>query len=186
MKNVCLSKKNFRQADRGSEAHIHWYPHRTTGFWKFRTARAMSRVSGIDPSMAGTPGIDTSWLEEGKEMAECPACLLVLEQPVAGCPEGHAFCRRCYLTWLGKKQECPTCSHATHCSQLQRCRPLEDLIGQLRTRCKHGVDDLSAKRAKLDPEASSADDLRRELGLRGLSTDGENKRSNRRGTGQRE
>ncbi|KAJ1469389.1 hypothetical protein T484DRAFT_1851979 [Baffinella frigidus] len=112
--------------------------------------------------MAGTQ-LDTAWLEEGKDMAECPVCLMVLGEPTVGCPEGHTLCRRCYIAELQKRQQCPVCSHATDESRLQRCRPLEGLIGQLRTRCKNGPDDLDchgggqggaaprAKRAKLEP-----------------------------------
>ena len=127
--------------------------------------------------------IDTAWLEEGKEMVECPVCFLVLEKPTVGCPAGHALCRQCYVAELHKRKECPTCKHATDESRLQRCLPLEGIIGQLRTRCKHGPEDgaggggggapPSAKRAKLEPAQSmSADDLREELGRRGQDTKG--------------
>ncbi|KAJ1483610.1 hypothetical protein T484DRAFT_1799676 [Baffinella frigidus] len=137
----------------------------------------MAGVFGIDTSKAGTPRIDTAWLLKGQDLAECPLCFLVLEQPTTGCPEGHACCKSCYIKWLLKKKECPNCSHATDESKylpspLQRCRPLEGLIGQLPLRCKHGADDPSAKRAKLGPAASSADDPREDLGRRGLSTEG--------------
>ena len=132
--------------------------------------------------MAGTQ-LDTAWLEEGKDMAECPVCFMVLDEPSVGCPEGHTLCRACYVAELHKRQQCPICGHATDESRLQRCRPLEGLIGQLRTRCKNGPDDCegvgeggaapAAKRAKLQPaQSTSVDDLREELGRRGLSTKG--------------
>ena len=34
---------------------------------------------------------------EGGETAACPLCMMVLEQPAAGCPEGHSLCRECYV-----------------------------------------------------------------------------------------
>ena len=133
-------------------------------------------------NMAGGVPIDTAWLEEGREMAECPVCFMVLEHPTTGCPEGHALCRQCYVAELHKRKECPTCQHATDETRLQRCRPLEGLIGQLRTRCKNGPAGAggveggappSAKRAKLEPAQSmSCDDLREELGRGGLDMKG--------------
>ena len=62
--------------------------------------------------MAGIP-IQPAWLEEGKDMAECPVCWLVLEQPTSGCPEGHALCHQCYVAELHRRKQCPVCSHAT-------------------------------------------------------------------------
>ena len=130
----------------------------------------------------GVP-IDTAWLEEDKEMVECPVCFMVLEDPTTGCPGGHVLCRQCYLAELHKRKECPTCKHATDESRLQRCLPLEAFIGKLRTRCKNGPEGAVgvvggapplAKRAKLEPaQYMSADDLREELGRRGQSTDGD-------------
>ena len=89
--------------------------------------------------MAGMQ-IDTEWLEEGKEMAECPLCMMVLDQPTVGCPEGHALCHQCYVAELFKRKQCPTCSHPTDESKLQRNRLAEAFIEQLRMRCKHGPD----------------------------------------------
>ena len=37
---------------------------------------------------------------EGKDLATCSVFLLVMENPASGCPEGHAFCRECFLAWL--------------------------------------------------------------------------------------
>ena len=72
--------------------------------------------------MAGIP-IDTSWLEEGREMAACPSCMMVLEQPTVGCPDGHALCRQCYVAELHKRQQCPTCDTPT---DITRCPPVEN------------------------------------------------------------
>ncbi|KAJ1491248.1 hypothetical protein T484DRAFT_1775196 [Baffinella frigidus] len=106
--------------------------------------------------------MEVAWLEEGREMAECPGCMLVLDQPTVGCPEGHALCRPCYVAEL----------HKTHL--------------ELRLRCKNGPEDgegegggeggapPQAKRAKLELAASmGADDLRTELGRLGLDAEGE-------------
>ena len=82
--------------------------------------------------------IDPAWLEDGKDMALCPLCLMVLDQPTVGCPEGHAFCRKCYVTELSHRKKCPLCQHPTDSSRLQRCRPLEDLLAEMRVRRKHG------------------------------------------------
>ncbi|KAJ1478779.1 hypothetical protein T484DRAFT_1960447, partial [Baffinella frigidus] len=133
--------------------------------------------------------IDPKWLEEGKDLATCGVCKMVLEQPTTGCPEGHAFCRQCYVAELALSKQCPTCGHATKESRLQMCRPLEGLIGQLRIRCMHGPEEEEgggkggapprAKRArlehaKLEPlQSMSADDLRDELGRQGMATGGE-------------
>ena len=45
-------------------------------------------------TMEGTK-IDPNLLENDKDTATCPACLLVLEKPSSACPEGHVFCREC-------------------------------------------------------------------------------------------
>jgi len=128
--------------------------------------------------------IDPDWLEilvEKKEKATCSVCLMVLEHPTSGCPEGHVFCRQCYVAELCKRKQCPTCRHSTDESRLQRNRPLEEFIGELPTRCKHGEGEgggkggaaPQAKRAKLEPaESMSAEDLRTDLGRRGLSAIG--------------
>ena len=62
--------------------------------------------------MAGIP-IQTAWLEEGKDMAECPVCLMMLHEPTVGCPEGHALCRQCFVAELHRRKQCPVCGHAT-------------------------------------------------------------------------
>ena len=82
--------------------------------------------------------IDPAWLEDGKDMALCPVCLMVLDQPTVGCPEGHALCRQCYVTELSRRKKCPLCQHPTDASRLQRCRPFEDILAEMRVRCKHG------------------------------------------------
>ena len=94
-----------------------------------------------------------------------------------GCPEGHTLCCWCYVAELYTRNQCPICNYPTDSSRLQRCRPLEGLIGQLRTRCTHseqgeegeGVDGGGGKRAKwakLQPaESISIDGPSNELGL---------------------
>ena len=97
--------------------------------------------------MAGGVPIDTTWLEEGREMAECPVCMMALDDPTTGCPGGHALCRQCYIAELHKRKECPTCKHATDETRLQRCLPLEGFIGQLRMQCKHGPEEGAGRGA---------------------------------------
>ena len=120
--------------------------------------------------------IDPACLEDGKDMAQCPVCRMVLNQPTVGCPEGHAFCRICYVESLSRRKNCPMCNHNTDESKLVRCRPLEDLIGQLWVRCKHGLEDGTepeSQRSKLEPLGSmGTDDVRKELEQRGLNSKG--------------
>ena len=82
--------------------------------------------------------IDPDWLEDGKDKATCPVCLMVMQVPTSACAEGHALCRNCYDTELSVRKRCPICMAPTNLSRLQRCRGLEDFIGDLRMRCKHG------------------------------------------------
>ncbi|KAJ1470992.1 hypothetical protein T484DRAFT_1845638 [Baffinella frigidus] len=82
--------------------------------------------------------IDPAWLEDGREKATCPVCIMVMERPTAGCPDGHALCLNCYATELSYRKKCPLCQHPTEESFLQRCIPLEEFIGDLRMRCAHG------------------------------------------------
>ena len=57
---------------------------------------------------------------------------------VNACPHS-----RCYVHSLSGRKNCPICNHPTDESKLVRCRPFEDLIGQLRVRCKHGLEEES-------------------------------------------
>ena len=83
--------------------------------------------------------IDPALLEEGQDTATCPMCKMVLNQPTAGCPEGHVICRQCYVSELSRKKQCPFCHHPTDAGKLRRFLPFEHIIGQLRVRCKHGL-----------------------------------------------
>ena len=109
--------------------------------------------------------IHTAWLEAGKEKVECPVCLLVLDQPTVGCPEGHALCSPCYVDELSRRQQCPVCSHPTDPSRLSRCRPLEDIIADLPLRCKNGPESAGQLHKRVKPgKEPSAHELRTELG----------------------
>ena len=75
-----------------------------------------------------------------------------------GCPDGHSFCRACYVKWLRKNKGCPTCRHAADKRKLVRNRPLEGIISQMNVRCENskrgghdsaGGGSPAAKRAKL-------------------------------------
>ena len=120
--------------------------------------------------------IDPEWLEDGKTMAACPVCDMVLHHPTTGCPEGHALCKTCYVTELSQRKRCPICKERTDKSRLQRCRPLEDLIGQLRLRCKNGRAEVEGVGEDADMEllqSTHTDDRHEELGHQGLDTEGE-------------
>ena len=82
--------------------------------------------------------ISPDFLEEGKEMAACPMCRMVLTEPTSGCKEGHAVCKFCYLAELAKTNQCPVCKESTEPDRLQMCGPLNGFIGQLKTRCTNG------------------------------------------------
>ena len=62
--------------------------------------------------MAGMQ-IEPAWLEEGQDTATCTLCLMVLEQPTSGCPDGHAACNECYDEELSHRKRCPICRHPT-------------------------------------------------------------------------
>ena len=55
---------------------------------------------------------------EGKDLATCSVCMLVMENPVSGCPEGHTFCRECYLAWLDiPSLQFPAAEEPVHASE---------------------------------------------------------------------
>jgi len=94
--------------------------------------------------------IETELLERGYDEFECALCMLVLDDPTSGCPEGHTFCRSCYSAALAKSNECPSCRTAMEEGRLTRNLPLETLISQQRLRCRH------AAACSAQPAASSA------------------------------
>jgi len=61
---------------------------------------------------------------EGKELAECPCCRTVMDEPTQGCPEGHVICRGCYTAWVETKKTCPICRRPTDESRSAGTRPL--------------------------------------------------------------
>ena len=93
--------------------------------------------------MAGMQ-IEVEWLEDGENTPQCPVCMMLLDKPTSGCPEGHLLCRGCYVESLSTRKKCPICNHPTDETKLVRCRPLEDIILQMRVRCKHGLEVGSA------------------------------------------
>ncbi|KAJ1471200.1 hypothetical protein T484DRAFT_1845078, partial [Baffinella frigidus] len=93
--------------------------------------RDVFRIVGqrIHPSQLETP--DT-------EKFTCPVCLMVLEHPSAGCPEGHLSCKQCLLD----SASCPICKHPTTDERsLFLCRMTEKRIWRLRIRCRHGAEE---------------------------------------------
>lgn len=86
--------------------------------------------------------IDPEWLEDKFDDCVCSSCFSVMFEPVSGCPEGHSFCRRCYMKMLEHKRECPTCRHPVEDEKrLVRNRPLEGVIAELRVRCMHAPEE---------------------------------------------
>ena len=79
-------------------------------------------------------------LEERWEDSECGLCFGIMRvEPASGCPEGHTFCRACFIQALVEKKECPACRRPVQGEhKLVRSRPLAGMISQLRLRCKHG------------------------------------------------
>ena len=65
-----------------------------------------------------------SLLAEGKDIATCPICMLMLALPTSGCPEGHVLCRQCYVAELHKRQQCPTCESPTDITRCSLENPL--------------------------------------------------------------
>jgi len=123
--------------------------------------------------IAATKGLDPCWLvEKPPDDFICQVCMNVLQQPTSGCPEGHCYCKECYVKALqniGGNRSCPSCRYPTCESRLVRCRPLENLVGKLQTRCANAVLDTSelpapAKRAKTEEhEKMTAAQLRKKL-----------------------
>ncbi|KAJ1494541.1 hypothetical protein T484DRAFT_1765258, partial [Baffinella frigidus] len=102
--------------------------------------------------------IDPCLLEDKVEDSICALCFGLLAKPVSGCPEGHSFCRVCYIKALRERRLCPTCRHPADKSTLVANRTAENLIAQLRVRCEHAPKESveeagspTAKRAKLAP-----------------------------------
>ncbi|KAJ1494555.1 hypothetical protein T484DRAFT_1765324 [Baffinella frigidus] len=126
--------------------------------------------------------IDPDWLEDKCEDCECSLCFGVMVEPASGCPEGHIFCKPCYVKELRERKRCPACRHPVAGeNNLVRSRPLESMIAKLRLLCEHApkeseeqaVGPPAAKRAKLVPAASmTVEALREELRQRGLETAG--------------
>ena len=121
--------------------------------------------------------VEPTWLEDRVDKAICPVCMMVLDQPTVGCPEGHALCRDCYLESLSRKKECPVCYRPTDEVMLRRSQSLQDFVGNLRVRCKHGLEEgippPEAQRCNPEPVKSmSTDDVRKELEQRGMSCKG--------------
>jgi len=150
-------------------------------------------------SSVATPVVDPCWLvDKPSANYLCQVCWNVLRQPTSGllparnislcsdqrragtdplarasrCPEGHCFCKECYTQALQSatsNKSCPSCRFSTNETKLVRCRPLENLVGQLLIRCPNAVLDDSelpspAKRAKTEEHAKMTPvELRKKL-----------------------
>jgi len=121
-------------------------------------------------------------LEEKSDYSVCGVCFGVMVEPASGCPEGHSFCRGCFVKVLRDQNKCPTCRHPVKDERkLVRNRQLEGMISELKAHCEHAeggkgkeaAGPSAAKRAKLAPAASmTAETLKKELLHRGLETVG--------------
>ncbi|KAJ1494452.1 hypothetical protein T484DRAFT_1877599 [Baffinella frigidus] len=62
--------------------------------------------------IAATKGLDPCWLvEKPPDDFICQVCMNVLQQPTSGCPEGHCYCKECYVKALqniGGNRSCPS------------------------------------------------------------------------------
>ena len=123
--------------------------------------------------------IDPCLLEDKVDDSICALCFGVLAKPVSGCPEGHSFCRACYVKVLRRSNSrCPTCRAPVYGEdELVPNRTAETLIAKLRVRCEHaptqaeeGGYSPAAKRAKIAPPTVEA--LRKVLRQRGCDSTG--------------
>ena len=82
----------------------------------------------------------------------CQICHNVLHEP-RSCQQGHTFCRRCIVEWLGQKEECPVGREPLREANLTNVRPLEGIVSRLQVRCEHATagndeDTPAAKRSR--------------------------------------
>jgi len=78
--------------------------------------------AGARPPFAGW--IDPDLLEKRFDDCVCVVCSGLMVEPTSGCPDGHSFCRACYVK---KHKGCPTCRNAVDKRKLVRNRPLEGM-----------------------------------------------------------
>lgn len=76
------------------------------------------------------------FLEKPSEHFYCGLCAEVMKNPVQ-CPQGHTFCRDCFITAINIKGQCPIrCSELKlDSSMLVMNRIVADMIGDLPVRC---------------------------------------------------
>ncbi|KAJ1468361.1 hypothetical protein T484DRAFT_1855535 [Baffinella frigidus] len=132
----------------------------------------MAGILAVAAASAATKVLDPCWLvEKPPDDYICQVCMNVLQQPTSGCPEGHCYCKECYVKILqniGGNRSCPSCRFPTNVGKLVRCRPLENLVGMLQRRCANAVLDASelppVKRARTEEhERMTAAQLRKKL-----------------------
>ena len=124
----------------------------------------------------------------------CALCWNVLVEPTMGGGCSHLFCWSCYVKWLCKTRECPSCrQQVENKSKLVRILNMDGMISRLEMRCIHsakeaaeaappasgeqaheaGAGPPAAKRPRHAPAASmSLKALHDELLQRGLETAG--------------
>ena len=85
--------------------------------------------------------VHPDWLVEPcEDKYVCNICTNLIDQFCVGCPEGHPYCRSCYVEALLPPREpcCPMCNHPTSLERLCRVRTFDDVVPNLQTRCMHG------------------------------------------------
>ena len=117
-------------------------------------------VAALDPdSEQALAALDPDFLEEASADCVCALCFGVMVEPTSGCPDGHSFCRACYLQTLHQRNSCPTCRHPVAADnsflqagtnstfKLVRNRPLENVISLLKMRCEHAEGEIGKEAA---------------------------------------
>ena len=81
-------------------------------------------------------GFDTALLLDPlNEDLVCVLCHDVMQKPTTVCSEGHTYCRDC-VDSLPLPRRCPMC-RSDVLQTLMLNRPLQNMIGRLRVKCKH-------------------------------------------------
>jgi hypothetical protein len=120
--------------------------------------------------------IDPDLLVQQCKQCICDLCYGVIIKPVSGCPDGHSFCRACYVKALVRNKSCPACRAVVQDENtLVPNRLAESFIDKLVIRCEHAykqsADEANPpKRAKCAPLTVQA--LRAALTQHGLDSNG--------------
>ena len=118
-------------------------------------------AAGTGWAGAGSPvagWIDPDLREEKDEDSVCGLCFGVMVKPASGCPEGHCFCKPCYVKALARNKSCPSCrARVKDAKKLVPNRTAANLIAKMWLRCELA----EGKEASTDPPRRSAPSSRR-------------------------